>query len=401
MSDTACVIVTIRLLAEWQRQPIRGGYLATHAIGNARYLTHVLTLCDVRPLPANREALARVKSDMHRTRRSGTESCLETALPQIEAVAYAHDLPERTWLAQLGSAIRPILDKDGLGIASGFYECPDPCSLHPTLIISEGASDEMVAVIKRGVATMSPAYVAATFLGNGIGPGSYYRGWDTIQPVRDRSLQRLGLMDTSAIRFADLDGRGLWFGSFRKHFFHPKSSEWRALVRVRRIVGTAFRLRQKLAGQPLRVEEADTALDQHGRVVQHKTGSLDPALREQLGERARRMRPRAAPQAQAHADAHGLAWLSVEHEAPDGRPYVLAHRLGPSVRRNIALLSGREREVLGRAAVGCSSKVIAFELGLAPSTVRVLLARAATKLGASSREELLRRANELMRTSGL
>ena len=55
-------------------------------------------------------------------------------------------------------------------------------------------------------------------------------------------------------------------------------------------------------------------------------------------------------------------------------------------------LSEREREVLWRLSRGHESKVIAFDMGLADSTVRVLLVRIAAKLGAHSRAELLEKA---------
>jgi len=53
------------------------------------------------------------------------------------------------------------------------------------------------------------------------------------------------------------------------------------------------------------------------------------------------------------------------------------------------VLSGRERQVLELAALRRSNKLIAYELGLAHATVRVLLSRAASKLGATSRAALV------------
>jgi DNA-binding NarL/FixJ family response regulator len=53
------------------------------------------------------------------------------------------------------------------------------------------------------------------------------------------------------------------------------------------------------------------------------------------------------------------------------------------------LLSQREREVVLRALRGQENKIIAHELRLAPSTVRVLLVRAAAKVGVRSRRELV------------
>jgi DNA-binding NarL/FixJ family response regulator len=52
-------------------------------------------------------------------------------------------------------------------------------------------------------------------------------------------------------------------------------------------------------------------------------------------------------------------------------------------------LSGREREVVVRLRRGQSTKAIAFDLGVAEVSVRVLLHRAEAKLGARNRGDLL------------
>lgn len=54
-------------------------------------------------------------------------------------------------------------------------------------------------------------------------------------------------------------------------------------------------------------------------------------------------------------------------------------------------LSRREAQVVQLLAAGHTNKVIAYELRLAPSTVRVLVHRACSKLGAVKRSELLSR----------
>jgi DNA-binding CsgD family transcriptional regulator len=58
-------------------------------------------------------------------------------------------------------------------------------------------------------------------------------------------------------------------------------------------------------------------------------------------------------------------------------------------------LSRREREVVRRALLGDRNKVIAYDLGLADSTVRVLMRRAAAKLQVRSRRELLEKLADL------
>jgi DNA-binding CsgD family transcriptional regulator len=58
----------------------------------------------------------------------------------------------------------------------------------------------------------------------------------------------------------------------------------------------------------------------------------------------------------------------------------------------VTALTDRERQVVLCAIRGFTNKEIAYELGLADSTVRVLMARAASKFGAHSRKELLEKA---------
>jgi DNA-binding NarL/FixJ family response regulator len=68
--------------------------------------------------------------------------------------------------------------------------------------------------------------------------------------------------------------------------------------------------------------------------------------------------------------------------------------------RAIDRLTRREREVVIRALHGGANKEIAYELGLAHSTVRVFIARACEKFGAASRAELLEKAARMLNSSG-
>jgi len=63
-------------------------------------------------------------------------------------------------------------------------------------------------------------------------------------------------------------------------------------------------------------------------------------------------------------------------------------------------LTRREEEALFHAFHGCTNKRIAELLGVAPSTVGVLLFRAAAKLGAKSRPDLLAAYARWARASG-
>lgn len=63
-----------------------------------------------------------------------------------------------------------------------------------------------------------------------------------------------------------------------------------------------------------------------------------------------------------------------------------------SKRVGLDALTAREREVVQRAVSGNSNKSIAFDLGIADATVRVLLWRAYGKLGVRSRRDLIAKA---------
>jgi DNA-binding NarL/FixJ family response regulator len=81
-------------------------------------------------------------------------------------------------------------------------------------------------------------------------------------------------------------------------------------------------------------------------------------------------------------------WTFVDHIEHGGRRYLLALE-NEAARPSLTFLSPREREVLRRAAAGAHNKAIAYDLGLSHATVRVLISRAAHKLGVRTRVELL------------
>jgi DNA-binding NarL/FixJ family response regulator len=84
-------------------------------------------------------------------------------------------------------------------------------------------------------------------------------------------------------------------------------------------------------------------------------------------------------------------WSIIDHFDSDGRRYLVARRNQPApAARGLGVLSPRERDVLARAALGHTNKLIAYELGVAVATVASALASAAVKLGVATRAELIR-----------
>lgn len=83
---------------------------------------------------------------------------------------------------------------------------------------------------------------------------------------------------------------------------------------------------------------------------------------------------------------------AIRRVATGARIYEAAH---PRRTAGRAGLSPREREVLGLAAAGNSTKQISLQLGVSAETVKTLLSRIYQKLGAANRPEAISKAFEL------
>jgi DNA-binding CsgD family transcriptional regulator len=82
-------------------------------------------------------------------------------------------------------------------------------------------------------------------------------------------------------------------------------------------------------------------------------------------------------------------WSLVDQFERDGRRFLVARANEPEAAPRAAL-THRESQLAGFAALGHSIKMIAYELGLSPSSVSRSLTTVARKLGARSRVELIR-----------
>ena len=90
-------------------------------------------------------------------------------------------------------------------------------------------------------------------------------------------------------------------------------------------------------------------------------------------------------------------WALLDDFDTDGRRFVLAVENDPPTRPPRTDLSVREHQVVTQAHLDHNDKVIAYELGLSVSTVRVLLHRAVRKLGGATRKEALARFDALVK----
>ncbi len=223
----------------------------------------------------------------------------------------------------------------------------------------------------------------------------HVRDDDMLQYLRE-NYAKFGVADQVFINGANPDGHGSALYVFSGQPIELQAEERARFKRLAAHLSAAYRLHRRLHadGPPQALDAADAILRADGR-VEHATSAVDPeALRELTHAVARREwaktqagRPERGSVA-AWKPMVAARWSLVDAYERDGRRYITARENEPA-RGDASMLSTRERQVASMAALGHSNKLIAYELGLAHSTVRVLLARAGAKLGAHSRSELI------------
>ena len=153
--------------------------------------------------------------------------------------------------------------------------------------------------------------------------------------------------------------------------------------RITSHVSAGFRLRCALA-------ESEAVFDTHGRELHYAAGAK--SHREALHAA---VRARAKAQSQRDEAAlemwKGLVdgrWSLVDHVDTDGKRFVVARPNEPDARDPRAL-TPRERHVARLLASGCSTKLVAYDLGLSVGAISSHIHAIQRKLGARNRAHLV------------
>ncbi|HMJ11221.1 MAG TPA: LuxR C-terminal-related transcriptional regulator [Polyangiaceae bacterium] len=220
--------------------------------------------------------------------------------------------------------------------------------------------------------------------------------------------QRKGYGDFFCLNALDPSGLGclLTFGC-RDREFSPRGRDAALLKRAATHLSAAYRCRRRLTSagdEPIPrsarhervVADAEAILDTDGRFVHAEGRAQSQVARERIRNAAvaidsARTAHRRQRGVQVLDQWHPLTsarWTLLDSFEEGGRRYIVA-------RENQAELSGfgtltdRERQILVHAALGLTNKEIAYTLGVSDTTVRVLLSRAAKRLGVRGRKGLL------------
>ena len=172
--------------------------------------------------------------------------------------------------------------------------------------------------------------------------------------------------------------------------------EVRAYSQLAAHLATGHRLRADLSQQPVpRAPEAILRLD---GTLEHATHTTKPARAQEALRRLAFGIDRARSDLRRDDPERALEiwtamvsgrWTLVDQFHGVGKRFLIARRNDPRIAEP-ASLTLRERQIASYAALGHSNKLIAYELGIAASTVATHLTSAQTKLGVKNRVELIR-----------
>lgn len=316
----------------------------------------------------------------------------------IDVIEAAYDLEcdSREWLRRLATTVRPILDA-GHGVIAYFYDVTRP---PPSWLESAVTFDPPRGYVKLVAATLTMSAETAQSFHNAPGPleasaiavggrEGVDRHW---VDGKLAGFRQIGISDFCALRTVEPSGKGVVISAGHQGDRHYDQRTKRLWARVAAHIAAGRRLRETINAQATeavltpagRLEHADGA----GRSRTTRELLRDAVLRQERARgRGRRDDPERATEAWT-ALVSGR-WSLVDRFERGGRRYVVALRndhLLPDPRT----LGARERTVFHLAALGKSNKLIAYELGIAASTVGTHLAAVMRKFGVSSRIELIR-----------
>lgn len=321
------------------------------------------------------------------------------------AAAYRVDLDGEAYVRNVVEKAVPLLDR-GLGVMAYTYE------------VREGAPpviDHFVTSQRFEPEWLMRFYeaVAASGLDSRPENPAGFEAWGHLlcdqasrvpgmRPFLPHFAHIGGARDTFAVNARDASGRGLWIGAplrttakvsaEKVTLFTRFAAHLTAATRVRRnAMGAAPRSAAILSpdGELLDAAGGDAVVDAR-QLLRRATLAFDQA-------RTKKARADVATATQRWRPLVDSRWSLLDDFDTDGRRFVVAVENGPPTRPPRRDLSEREHQVMTQAHLGHTDKVIAYELGLSASTVRVLLHRAARKLGASSRKDALARFDALVK----
>ena len=337
--------------------------------------------------------------------RSTASSVHGDVIAAIEA-AYTPNSEDAAWLEQLLRSICQ-LSFASRGAFGYFYELGDGGEARIWDPTTFNLPDEYKTYVEMATSQTSLAWADAVFryssqcttasslLGSAGSRFRFDEGMVSSAAPLNEAMTARGVKDFFALRVEDTSRRGIMLTVPLFATWTVPRQEVKTWVRVAAHVAAGLRLRRRPDVKP---DDADAVLSPSGRVEHARVGAQSPAAHEELSRAARtidkarsRIRSKSELAVESWRALVAGKWSLVDHFDHDGRRYLVARENTPPTRQPLnSPLSQREQQVVSLAALGHSNKLIAYELGIAPSTGGGYLRTAALKLGAASRVALIR-----------
>jgi DNA-binding CsgD family transcriptional regulator len=318
------------------------------------------------------------------------------------AASYRLDLDSAEYVRHLAEEAAPLLDR-GLGVMAYTYDARDPA--RPVI-------DHFATSKRFDPGWLEPYYAAVEAAGHRGPPHpTGFRAWRNMTCGQASAVQKMrpllplfahlgGARDTFALNALDASGRGLWLGAPMRSTAKVPPEAVVLFTRLAAHLTSAVRLRRNAGASKPR---AAAILSPNGALLHAEDGGGVVDAREELRRATLAFEEARTKKGRADVDLATRRWRPLVESRwsllddfdSDGRRFLVAVANQPPTRPPRKDLSEREHQVITQAHLGHRDKVIAYELGLSVSTVRVLLHRATRKLGASTRWEAIARFDAL------
>jgi DNA-binding CsgD family transcriptional regulator len=310
----------------------------------------------------------------------------------ILEAAYALDRNDDAWLGGMLDAARSCLD-DGMGMVAFVYDASDHRTLQVRQMASAGVSAPRLDAYFRVSEQLAaiPGFLQRTYRSLLCGTMSEQ---ERVEYDWREAATACGVGDTLAVNGMDPSGKGCLLGVFLHDETTLPPRRRQLLGYIATHLANAHRLRERIRAS---AQTPVAQLETTGQVLEW-AGENDAGLTHALVQAAGAIGTARGPMRFAEGGAAIAGWQGLVQ-----RRFTLVDAPGPAKRgprRMLAFenqprvpgfpaLADREREVAAYLLLGHTTKVIAYELGISDSTVRVLLRRVRRKLNVRTRGELL------------
>ena len=319
----------------------------------------------------------------------------------VEA-AYECEDDDAAWLGRVQRAVRALVPAAHVRASlSMVYRAPSATSFSVERVSADGLDGAAALAALRHDVARDPQYLSDSILSrscdfvSAVPRTEQLEGWGALRSA-------LGIVDGFVVNGLDAAGLGVLNIVLVTKRMSVSMNERETISRVAAHLVAGLRIRQRLASADERLADADAVISPSGEVAHAVRKARLPELRESLRRAARALEKARGRKGGEHSsravqDWKVLVenrWSLLDHFERDGKRFMLACRNAPSAPPG-ELLTPRERQVVLLASRGHSNKLIGYELGIATSTVGVLLGRAAARLGVKSRRALIEQFNSI------